>query len=97
MMKKHAHLIAIFLLFLLFVWLSRALFGIVEVDGCLDGGGSVDYAAGVCVDSRHGKWGFVSAQSYLGWLIALGIPALVTWGFYLAILRLSRNSEHESA
>lgn len=66
MMKKHTLLVTKILLFLVFVWLSRALFGVVEVDGCLDDGGAVDYASGVCVESRHGQWSLVSARPFLG-------------------------------
>jgi hypothetical protein len=96
-MKKHTVLITRILLFFVFVWLSRALYGVLEVDGCLDDGGAIDYAAGICAGSRYGQFGLISAAPYWWWLVTLTVPALIVWGIYAAILRMSRHSGGESA
>lgn len=72
---------------LAFVWLCREFFAFGEVDACVDDGGVVNEALGMCTDARHGQWQMVSGGSYLTWLISLGLPALIMFGVYAVIRR----------
>lgn len=79
-------------LFALYVWLCRWLFIIVEVDVCLDAGGSFDYASGRCVGLTPGDLPRPAIRAPLSlWLLMLGLPALAAGGLYFFIKRLLRR------
>ena|SRR5690606_8112108 len=73
--------------FLVFVWLARELFAFVEADACLDSGGIIHQQLDVCADGDGGPWRMVSGRPYLGWVLGLGAPALLTFGLYALIRR----------
>ena len=84
--------------FLVFVWLSRAFWGFLEVDGCFDDGGAIDHAAGICIESRHGQWALISSRPFAGWVFSLGIPALFVWGVLVVATKvISRLKKKENA
>ncbi len=88
-MNGHAKTFTRLILFVLFVWLSRLLFWLMEFDSCLDEGGAV--RDGICIESRHGQWALASERPFLGWLISLGIPSLIVWVISFYALRAKRN------
>ena len=79
-MKKYYLAVVKIVLFIVFVWAARHFWGVLEVDGCFDDGGVIQ--EGICVGSRHGQWVLASSRPILGWLTALGIPALAIWLTY---------------
>jgi hypothetical protein len=76
-------------LFALYVWLCRRFFIILEIDACLDAGGSFDYAAGRCVGPNAGDLPPLALRAPFSlWLLLLGLPALAVGGLDLSIKRL---------
>lgn len=62
-------------IFILFIWVARSFVGFFETYWCNDDGGAVK--AGVCVGANHGQWTLATRTTFLGWVIGLGIPAVV--------------------
>ena len=89
-MTAHANVIARLIFFLLFVWLARSFFGLMEADGCLDDGGAVH--DGICIESRHGQWALASERPFLTWVMSLGIPGLIVWVLYFYTSKAKRKS-----
>jgi len=65
-MSSHTKTSIRLILFVLFVWLSRHFFALMEIDSCLDDGGTVQ--DGICIESRHGQWALASERPFLEWL-----------------------------
>lgn len=64
-------------LFMLFVFLVQQFWAVLEVNGCLDGGGKIEN--GFCINDQYGRWAMASARHYVSWFMVLGIPAAVIW------------------
>lgn len=86
-MKTGPTLLLRLLMFMLFVWLAREFQALLEVDGCLDGGGRIE---GVfCISEQHPAWAMASRRHYSSWFMVLGIPAVAVWLLYAVIQHLA--------
>jgi hypothetical protein len=74
-------------IFMLFVWVARHFVAFTESYGCRDAGGIVK--AGICVGTQQGQWPLVSARPFSGWLVSLGLPAIVALFIWKLIESLS--------
>lgn len=70
-------------LFMLFVWLVREFWGLLELDGCLDGGGRIE--GQFCIPEKHKAWAMASRRHYSSWFLVLGLPAAGVWLLYAVV------------
>jgi hypothetical protein len=89
-MERTVQIVARVVAFVAFVYLARAFWGFVEVDGCLDDGGAVH--EGICLESRHGQWSLASSRPFVAWFVALGLPAIVVTSMYACLNWLWRTA-----
>jgi hypothetical protein len=91
-MRRAGNIVLFLALFALYAWLCRRLFIILEVDACLDAGGSFNYAAGRCVGATPVDLAPLALLApFALWLILLGLPALVVGGLHISIKQLLRR------
>lgn len=92
MARKFVKVISIIALFVLYAWICLKFYLFLEVDACLDVGGSFDYATGRCLGSSIEHWPPLALRApFLLWLVMLGLPALLVWGLYRFVGRVLRH------
>jgi len=78
--------------FVAYGWLTREFYFFLDMDSCLDAGGVYDSAVRPCSHARPGEYQYLAAMMpFLGWLLVLGLPALLVFGADRAVFWVVRK------
>jgi hypothetical protein len=87
-------------LFACLIWAvsSRALFSFMVADRCLDAGGALDAATGICIGA---PWStdpsIIASLPWTAWLFVGGLPGALVAAVVLVIFRILRKSTSDAA
>jgi hypothetical protein len=84
-MKTLHHVVLGIVLFFVYVWLAQHLYLFMARDACQDAGGAYQAAHRLCSGLVNQEADFGARLPYLGWLVVLGIPALLLIGVQISL------------